>query len=118
MILLCANSAFSFHPGCLHSEQRVYADTAKFFYDPLGGDRFGGIWDPSISKPMSFRVMNRFSSTPAPKVCLKTSLKEVQNSNPYQYQGKEKGRDRDLVVLNESAVLSEIVRMGDGLVLT
>jgi U3 small nucleolar RNA-associated protein 22 len=70
MILLCANSVLLFHPGCLHGEQRIYADTAKFFYDPLGGDRFGGIWDPSISKPMPFRVMNRFSSIPAPKVCL------------------------------------------------
>lgn len=48
--------------------QRIYADTAKFFYDPLGGDRFGGIWDPSITKPLPFRVMNRFSSIPATKV--------------------------------------------------
>ncbi|KAF8269425.1 Nrap protein-domain-containing protein [Lactarius quietus] len=43
---------------------RIYADTAKFFYDPLGGDRFGGIWDPSITKPLPFRVMNHFSSMP------------------------------------------------------
>jgi len=76
----------------------IYADTAKFFYDPLGGDRFGGIWDPSLAKPMSFRVLSRFSSTPAPK------------------QEKEKGKDRDAVLLNESAVLSEIVRMGEGLI--
>jgi len=45
---------------------------------------------------MPFRVLNRFSSTPAPK---------------------EKEKDRDSVLLNENAVLSEIVRMGDGLVL-
>jgi len=76
---------------------RIYADTAKFFHDPLGGDRFGAIWDPSLTKPMPFRVLNRFSSTPAKE--------------------KEKGKDRDLVLLNENAVLSEIVRMGDGLVL-
>jgi U3 small nucleolar RNA-associated protein 22 len=48
--------------------QRIYADTAKFFYDPLGGDRFGGIWDPSITKPLPFRVMNHFSSMPVTKV--------------------------------------------------
>lgn len=52
-------------------EKRVYSDTAKFFYDPLGGDRFGGIWDPSLTKPLPFRVLNRFSSTATtPKVCL------------------------------------------------
>ncbi|KAH9173856.1 Nrap protein [Lactarius sanguifluus] len=78
---------------------RIYADTAKFFYDPLGGDRFGGIWDPSITKPLPFRVMNHFSSMPVTKEHF-----------------KEKGKHRDSVVLNEDAVLSEIVRMGEGLV--
>ncbi|KAI0266446.1 pre-rRNA processing protein Utp22 [Gloeopeniophorella convolvens] len=77
---------------------RIYADTAKFFHDPLGGDRFGAIWDPSVTQPRPFRVMNRFSSTPVAK-------------------GKEKGKDKDLVVLNEAGVLSEIVRMGEGLVM-
>ncbi|KAH9061207.1 Nrap protein [Lactarius vividus] len=78
---------------------RIYADTAKFFYDPLGGDRFGGIWDPSITKPLPFRVMNHFSSVPVTKEHF-----------------KEKGKHRDSVFLNEDAVLSEIVRMGEGLV--
>jgi hypothetical protein len=32
-------------------------------------------------------------------------------------QEKERGKDRDTVLLNESAVLSEIVRMGEGLIL-
>ncbi|KAI0300071.1 Nrap protein [Multifurca ochricompacta] len=75
-------------------------DTAKFFYDPLGGDRFGGIWDPSITRPVPFRVMNRFSSIPVPKE-----------------HEKGKGKDRNFVNFNESAVLSEIVRMGEGLVI-
>jgi len=65
---------------------RIYADTAKFFYDPLGGDRIGGIWDPSLTKPMAFRVLSRFSSTPA--------LEE-----------KGKGKGGDPVLLNEGAVL-------------
>ncbi|KAI9456746.1 Nrap protein [Russula earlei] len=78
---------------------RIYADTAKFFYDPLGGDRFGGIWDPSLTKPMPFRVLNRFSSTPAPRE-------------------REKSKDCDSVILNEGSVLGEIIRMGEGLVLT
>jgi len=77
---------------------RIYADTAKFFYDPLGGDRIGGIWDPSLTKPMAFRVLSRFSSTPA--------LEE-----------KGKGKGGDPVLLNEGAVLGEILRMGEGLVL-
>jgi U3 small nucleolar RNA-associated protein 22 len=88
----------------------------------LGGDRFGGIWDPGLAKPMSFRVLSRFSSTPAPKVCLISSLKEKKSQTlmPFLFsmkQEKEKGKDRDTVLLNESAVLSEIVRMGEGLIL-
>ncbi|KAI9438492.1 Nrap protein [Lactarius indigo] len=78
---------------------RIYADTAKFFHDPLGGDRIGGIWDPSVTKPLPFRVMNQFSSMPVTK----------ENF-------REKGKHRDSVVLNEGAILSEIVRMGEGLV--
>ena len=43
-------------------------DTIKVFYDCLGGDRFGIIWEPSVTDPKPFRAMNRFSSTPVRKV--------------------------------------------------
>jgi U3 small nucleolar RNA-associated protein 22 len=40
----------------------------KIFYDPLGGDRFGVVWDPTLTQPRAFRVLNHFSSTPVAKV--------------------------------------------------
>jgi len=42
----------------------VYADTLKIFYDPLGGDRLGAVWEPSVRQPRPFRVLNHFSSAP------------------------------------------------------
>ncbi|KAI0317967.1 Nrap protein [Amylostereum chailletii] len=77
--------------------KRVYADTVRIFYDPLGGDRVGAVWDPSLKEPRPFRVLNRFSSAPL--------LKD-----------NDKAKDKGLVTLNEQAVLDEIVRMGSGLV--
>jgi len=38
------------------------------------------------------------------------------SSMPVKEHSKEKDHHRDYVVLNEDAVLSEIVRMGEGLV--
>ena len=96
--------------------QCIYANTAKFFYDPLGGDRFGGIWDPSITKPLPFRVMNHFSSLPVKVRPKLAPTKESDELILFQEHSKAKGKNRDLVVLNEDAVLSEIVRMGEGLV--
>ncbi|KAI0051574.1 Nrap protein [Auriscalpium vulgare] len=88
-----------FDPAQLFLEdvKRTYADTLKIFYDPLGGDRFGAVWDPSLREPRPFRVLNHFSSVPLP----------TENDKP---------KDRGLVKLNEAAVLSEIVRLGAGLV--
>ncbi|KAJ7721723.1 Nrap protein [Mycena maculata] len=77
--------------------QRVYADTFKIFCDPFGGDRFGAVWDPTLKQPRPFRVLGGFSSVPVKK-------------------GKEKDKDKGLVVLNEAGVLGEIERLGIGLV--
>jgi len=75
--------------------QRIYADTFRLFYDVYGGDRFGGVWDPSLRQARPFRVLGGFSSIPAPK-------------------DKQKGKD--MVILNEGAVMSEIERLGAGLI--
>lgn len=48
--------------------QRVYKDTFMLFYDPLGGDRFGGVWDPRLEDPRPFKILNKFSSIPVSKV--------------------------------------------------
>ncbi|TFY65726.1 hypothetical protein EVG20_g5372 [Dentipellis fragilis] len=85
----------------LDDVKRVHADTLRLFYDPIGGDRFGAVWDPSLKQPRPFRVMNHFSSIPVP-----------------QESEKAKEKEKALVTVNESAVLSEILRMGAGLVKT
>ncbi|KAJ7039536.1 Nrap protein, partial [Mycena alexandri] len=77
--------------------QRVYTDTFKIFCDPFGGDRFGAVWDPTLKQPRTFRVLGGFSCAP------------VKKEN-------EKEKDKSLVVLNEASVLSEIERVGGGLV--
>ncbi|KAA1477008.1 Nrap protein [Dentipellis sp. KUC8613] len=83
----------------LDDVKRVHTDTLRLFYDPIGGDRFGAVWDPSLKQPRPFRVMNHFSSIPIP-----------------QENEKAKEKEKSLVTVNESAVLSEILRMGAGLV--
>ncbi|TFK31610.1 Nrap protein [Crucibulum laeve] len=79
--------------------QRMYADTLKIFFDPLGGDRIGAVWDPTLKQPRPFRVLSGFSS-----ILIK--------------KDNEKAKDKALVVLNEKAVLNEIERCGKGLVKT
>ncbi|EMD32469.1 hypothetical protein CERSUDRAFT_108867 [Gelatoporia subvermispora B] len=79
--------------------RRVYKDTFMLFSDPLGGDRFGAVWDPTLKNSRPFRVLGGFSSTPA--------RKESE---------KSKDKDKALVVLNEQGVLAEIQRIGSGLV--
>ncbi|KAF8996020.1 Nrap protein [Cyathus striatus] len=77
--------------------QRIYADTFKVFFDPFGGDKYGIVWDPSLKQPRPFRVLGGFSSVP------------VKKEN-------EKAKDKGMVVLNEGAILSEIERLGMGLI--
>ncbi|KAG6888045.1 hypothetical protein C0995_010906 [Termitomyces sp. Mi166 len=78
-----------------HDLQRIYGHTFKIFHDVFGGDRFGVVWDPSLKETRPFRVLGEFSSIPVKK---------------------EEAKDKGLVVLNESAVLSEIERLGSLLV--
>jgi len=77
--------------------QRIYSDTFKIFYDPFGGDRFGVVWDPSLKEPRPFRVLGGFSSQPVKKA-------------------NEKAKDKAFVNLNQDGIISEIERMGAGLI--
>ncbi len=81
----------------------MYSDTFKLFHDPLGGNRFGLVWDPSLKQPRAFRVLGGFSSIPVAK----DNEKDVKN---------KKDKDGALVTLNVDAVLAEIERLGAGLV--
>lgn len=83
-------------PLFLADLQSTFADTLKFFADPLGGDRIGAIWLPGLGSPRSFRALAGFSSKPLPK--------------------EDKAKDKELVVLNRQAVLDDIGRLGSGLV--
>ncbi|KAH8096858.1 Nrap protein [Cristinia sonorae] len=74
---------------------RVYKDTFMLFYDPLGGARFGGVWDPRLKEPRPFKILGKFSAIPA---------------------AKEAAKDKTMVVLNKEAILCEIERFGAGLV--
>ncbi|KAF9475207.1 Nrap protein [Pholiota conissans] len=74
--------------------QRVYTDTLKLFYDPFGGDSIGAVWDPSLKEARPFRVLGGFSSLPVKK---------------------DKAKDKGMVVLNQSAIISELERLGYGL---
>ncbi|CAA7262477.1 unnamed protein product [Cyclocybe aegerita] len=77
--------------------QRVYADTFKIFYDPLGGDKFGIVWDPTLKESRPFRVLGGFSSVP------------IKKEN-------DKAKDKGLVTFNQEAVVAEIERLGTGLI--
>ncbi|KAL1700082.1 Nrap protein [Schizophyllum commune] len=78
--------------------QRVYGDTMKLFHDPYGGDVIAGVWDPSLKESRPFRVRAGYSTVPQEKA------------------SASKSKGKDTVVLNTAAVLSEIERLGRGLV--
>ncbi|KAL6304485.1 Nrap protein [Sparassis latifolia] len=76
--------------------KRIYKDTLMLFHDPLGGNRFGAVLMPTLKNPRPFKVLGGYSSISDPE--------------------KSKDKDKSLVVLNENAVLSEIKRLGYGLI--
>ncbi|KAJ7581471.1 Nrap protein [Mycena floridula] len=78
--------------------QRVYQDTCKLFYDPLGGDCIGGIWYPVLLQRKPFKVLGGYSTVPCSQ------------------QGKGQDKQKGMVELNKTSILSEIERMGKGLV--
>ena len=76
------------------SIQRIYVDTAEFFYDPLGGHTIGGVWNPSLRTSRPWKVLNDYSTVPTTE-----------------------GKDNQ-ATLNVDGVIAEIQRMGLGLVET
>ncbi|KAF4578353.1 hypothetical protein EYR36_000160 [Pleurotus pulmonarius] len=94
--------------------RHIYADTFVVFRDPCGGDIIGGVWDPSVKdKPRPFRVLGGFSSTPLS--LLKTMPNTDMDVDPTS-STSSKGKEKDLVALNCQSILSEIERIGQGLV--
>lgn len=85
------------------------------FYDPIGGSRIGAVWDPSLKQTRPFRVLGGFSNTPVVAVCSHIPQCLICRSL-MNLQENEKIKDKSLVSLNEAAVLSEIERLGSGLI--
>ncbi|KZO90623.1 Nrap protein [Calocera viscosa TUFC12733] len=92
-----------------HDLRRIYGDICVFFYDPLGGEKIAGIWNPAVLKPTPFKVLLGYSSKPAALAttdgALNGSTKGVAKSKP-------------LVTLNQDAILNEIAALGNGLITT
>jgi len=85
--------------------QRIYGDVCIFFFDPLGGEKIAGIWNPAVLKPTPFKVLLGYSSKP-----------EVPSKVNGAANGAEK--TKPLVTLNKEAVLNEIAALGNGLIQT
>jgi len=68
-----------------------------FFYDCFGGDKIGGVWLPGLRAPKPFKVRERYSSTPT-------------------HQNKKDRKKASNMILNETGIIAEIERMGQGLI--
>ncbi|KAL5504875.1 UTP22 [Sanghuangporus vaninii] len=77
---------------------RIYHGTLEFFFDSYGGSAIGAVWDPSLFEERPFRVLADYSTMPS---------KSDENS---------KRKSKGTVVMNQTAVLTEIQRLGEGLV--
>ncbi|KAK4685401.1 U3 small nucleolar RNA-associated protein 22, partial [Tremellales sp. Uapishka_1] len=71
--------------------QRVYGDALLIFFDLLGGTAVGGLWNPAKEQPRSLKPFLGYNSRPT-----------------------ETGSE--LVVINKIAILSEIARLGEGMI--
>ncbi|KAF8343082.1 Nrap protein [Cantharellus anzutake] len=78
--------------------QHIYGDSVALFYDPYGGVKIGGVWNPSLREPKPHQVLLGFSPEPT----------KSNSSGPKQ--GKL------TVVLNVEAILAEVQRLGGDLV--
>lgn len=85
------------------------------FHDPFGGACFGGVWDPRLKEPRPFKILAKYSSTPAPKVNIRYSIKSAPLNLKFV---QESSKDKTSVVLNQDAILTEVERFGAGLITT
>jgi U3 small nucleolar RNA-associated protein 22 len=74
----------------------------------------GLVWDPTLREPRPFRVMNGFSCEPTAQVHF-LYLFARTDAHVHSLQG-QKGKQSSLVALNEAGILTEIGRMGEGLI--
>ena len=80
--------------------QRLYGKQAIFFYDAHGGSSIMGLWNPEVLQPRNFKPFLGYSTTPC-EVTRADGTTEASSS---------------LVELNKQAILSEMQRLGEGMV--
>ncbi|KAI8600248.1 Nrap protein [Dissophora ornata] len=85
--------------------QRSYGDIALFFHDRYGGTQIGVLWNPITLSPRAWKVNLGFNSKPA----------DV-NKDGVLVSGKSSTSGSKLVVPNIEALMSEMERVGHGLV--
>ena len=78
------------------------------FYDHLGGTTIAGSWNPLLVKEKTFRALLGYSTRPegSSKVSLIDSRSRKKLNFPQKAQ----------VTLNADSILTEIARMGQGLI--
>ena len=95
--------------------QRMYGEQAIFFHDKHGGQVIAGLWNPDVLQHRNFKPFLGYSVKPV-----------VNNSNKVQSaRGRQAPRIADsryrsqtstMTVINKESILSEIGRLGHGLV--
>lgn len=80
--------------------QHTYSDVIEFFYDVYGGTVIGGTWHPDLGTPKQWKVYLGYSSSPI--------FEDRRN--------QDKVKNTGLVTLNKEAIMSEIQRIGEGII--
>ncbi|KAF9186701.1 hypothetical protein BGZ50_002363 [Haplosporangium sp. Z 11] len=91
--------------------QRAFGDIALFFHDRYGGTQIGVLWNPVTLTPRAWKVNLGFNSKPAD--VNKDGVLEVKEQDSKSKGGKPGAK---LVVPNIEALMSEMERIGHGLV--
>ncbi|KAG0297764.1 hypothetical protein BGZ96_004955 [Linnemannia gamsii] len=94
--------------------QRTYGDIALFFHDRYGGTQIGVLWNPNALSPRAWKVNLGFNSKPA-DVNKDGVLEVAKEQSTKAKNGKTTGGSK-MVVPNIEALMSEIERIGHGLV--
>ena len=81
----------------------------------MGGSKIGGVWHPNLKSARPFRVLGGYSSLPINKVCSSHNYDAGAHSIG-QDDGKNKEKDKGLVILNQQALSVEVRRIGSGLI--
>ncbi|KAI9319103.1 Nrap protein [Dichotomocladium elegans] len=83
----------------------IYGDTLLLFHDKYGGDKIGLVWDPYTTAPKQWRVAVGLNTVPAD-----------MNEHGVLVPADGKKEISKLAAVNFDAILSEIERLGAGLI--